>query len=130
MKVLLYRAVILAIFFHFTICVYGQANFSSVCVIEQRSKLPRPCKFPFIFKERLFNNCTDYADEKGKHWCSTNVNSNQKHISQLSFQPIFGLKTKSYLHNSIFIARHHYYTITKEKKESLPSLMLKHQSRL
>ena len=82
MKVLLYCAVILAIFFHFTICVYGQANFSSVCVIEQRSKLRRPCKFPFIFKERWFNNCTDYADKEGKHWCSTNVNSNQRHISK------------------------------------------------
>ena len=82
MKVLLYCAVILAIFFHFTICVYGQANFSSVCVIEQRTKLSRPCKFPFIFKERLFNNCTDYADKKGNYWCSTNVNSNQRHISK------------------------------------------------
>ena len=82
MKVLPYRVVISTIFFHFTICVYGQANFSSVCVIEQRTKLRKPCKFPFIFKERLFNNCTDYADKKGKHWCSTNVDSNQRHISK------------------------------------------------
>ena len=82
MKGLLYCAVISTIFFHFTICLYGQANFSSVCVIEQRTKLRKPCKFPFIFKERLFNKCTDYADKKGNRWCSTNVNSNQKHISK------------------------------------------------
>ena len=66
---------------YFTTNVCCQEEASVVCVEEQNSKLIKPCKFPFIFKERLFDKCTDYTDKKGKIWCSTNITKDGKHVT-------------------------------------------------
>ena len=73
------------VFLCFQFVVYCQQEKSVVCVIEQNSKLSKPCQFPFIFEERLFEKCTDYTDKKGKLWCSTNVNSDGKHITNMRY---------------------------------------------
>ena len=73
------------VFLWFKFVVYCQQERSVVCVIEQNSKLHKPCQFPFIFKGRLFEKCTNYTDKEGKRWCSTNVNSDGNHITNMRY---------------------------------------------
>ena len=42
-------------------------------VIEQGSKLSKPCQFPFIYRNRTFYGCTTFDDRDGKAWCSTKI---------------------------------------------------------
>lgn len=39
-----------------------------------------PCYFPFIYKRKVLNECTDLSDPDGKFWCSTKVDDQGKHV--------------------------------------------------
>ena len=39
------------------------------------------CAFPFIFKNKVFEKCTDFEDPDGKNWCSTKTDQDNNHIS-------------------------------------------------
>ena len=41
----------------------------------------KPCAFPFVFKNKLFEKCTDFEDLDGKNWCSTKTDTNNNHVS-------------------------------------------------
>ena len=41
----------------------------------------KPCAFPFVFKNKLFEKCTDFEDPDGKNWCSTKTDTNNNHVS-------------------------------------------------
>ena len=38
------------------------------------------CVFPFKYREKTFNFCTDFDDAVGKLWCSTKVKQEGVHI--------------------------------------------------
>ena len=39
------------------------------------------CQFPFTFRDKTHNACTDNADPDGRYWCSTKVDRSGKHIA-------------------------------------------------
>ena len=41
---------------------------SSCSVIEEGSKVKKPCQFPFTFNNRVFTACTNFTDPDGKNW--------------------------------------------------------------
>ena len=48
---------------------------SSTCqVIEQVTQNISECIFPFILHGKTFTECTDYLDQNGNLWCSTQTN--------------------------------------------------------
>eukprot|EP00095_Tigriopus_kingsejongensis_P003417 maker-scaffold1126_size61158-snap-gene-0.12 protein:Tk03417 transcript:maker-scaffold1126_size61158-snap-gene-0.12-mRNA-1 annotation:"serine protease easter precursor" len=41
----------------------------------------RPCVFPFILKDKIYNTCTTDLDENEELWCSTRVDSSGNHVT-------------------------------------------------
>ena len=57
--------------------IYFFFNFtaSSTCqVIEQVTQDTKECSFPFTLHGKKFTECTDYLDQNGNLWCSTETN--------------------------------------------------------
>lgn len=67
----------------FAILSINIALISCQCTTVRTSggtKTPERCKFPFRFKGRIFQSCTDFEDPDGKEWCSVETNSRGNHI--------------------------------------------------
>ena len=48
-----------------------QRKGSNVCIVsEAGSSLDKPCQFPFVYKDKTYNECT-LEDGGGVAWCST-----------------------------------------------------------
>ena len=46
-----------------------------------RADNDKPCVFPFKFRNKKFDGCTQEFDETGAAWCSTRVTSEGEHVS-------------------------------------------------
>ena len=71
--------VIICIFIPF-LFIYIQNTFCIKCdVTFSGAKVGRKCQFPFRFRNRVYEKCTDALDP-GKFWCSTKVFENRSHV--------------------------------------------------
>lgn len=58
--------------------------FSELCVTlptQDGTSRPERCQFPFRYKGKTFDSCTDEGDVSGKPWCSTQVDKENVHVS-------------------------------------------------
>lgn len=52
------------------------------CLTTPKSPSPnQPCAFPFVYNGKTNTNCITDNDPEGLFWCSTQVDSNRKHIA-------------------------------------------------
>ena len=58
-----------------------QRRGSNVCIVsEAGSGLDKPCQFPFVYKDKSYNECT-LEDGGGVAWCSTKtIPSTNEHV--------------------------------------------------
>ena len=63
-------------------CVQSQ---QSCEVEEQKTGILKPCVFPFIYNNKVYNECTDVNDPDNKKWCSTKVDDNGIHVGNGNF---------------------------------------------
>jgi hypothetical protein len=49
--------------------------------LEIQSNKTKPCVFPFKFKNRTYNGCTNIDNPNAFIWCPTKVHDNGEHIS-------------------------------------------------
>ncbi len=53
--------------------------------MEIQSNKTKPCVFPFKFKNRTYNGCTNIDNPNSLTWCPTKVHDNGKHFSSDGF---------------------------------------------
>ena len=58
------------------------AHSQNCTVKEISSGNEKPCVFPFIYKGKAHNICTDQDDPDGLSWCSTETDENGVHVGQ------------------------------------------------
>lgn len=54
---------------------------SNTCLTLGGQVIGKPCIFPFILNNKIYNSCTDILDSSGNYWCSTKVDIYGKHIT-------------------------------------------------
>ena len=55
---------------------FFQSAYAKCTVIDQETKEPAHCVFPFRDKYDNFNtNCTNFKDPEERYWCSTKVST-------------------------------------------------------
>ena len=63
-----------------------QRRGSNVCIVsEAGSGLDKPCQFPFVYKDKSYNECT-LEDGGGVAWCSTKtIPSTNEHVGRMIY---------------------------------------------
>ena len=60
----------------------GVQSQQSCLVKEKKTGNLKPCIFPFIYNNKIYNGCTDINDLEGKQWCSTKVDAKGIHVGK------------------------------------------------
>ena len=55
---------------------FFQSAYAKCTVIDQETKEPAHCVFPFRDKyDKFYTNCTNFEDPEERYWCSTKVST-------------------------------------------------------